>query len=107
MRHLLIFVGVITGLYAIVSSYDNRYDLTTVFASISLLSFIGAAQFDPDKKLEDILENLDEEPNLQPVVQKQQKKSNALPPPSKRNIKFFNRYFSIEYVSIPQQISGA
>ena len=80
MRPLLIFVGVITGLYAIVSSYDNRYDLTTVFASISLLSFIGAAQFDPDKKLEDILENLDEEPNLQPVVQKQQKKSNALTP---------------------------
>jgi len=76
MRHLLIFVGVITGLYAIVSSYDNRYDLTTVFASISLLSFIGAAQFDPDKKLEDILENLDEEPNLQPVVKKEANTTN-------------------------------
>ncbi|MBQ4438253.1 hypothetical protein II898_05215 [bacterium] len=74
--------------------------MTTVFASISLLSFIGAAEFDPDKKLEDILENLDEEPNLQPVVKKEQKKSTGSPNFQNERLNFLINNFQT-YMSKP------
>ncbi|MBQ3367868.1 hypothetical protein IJG44_03080, partial [bacterium] len=63
-------LGVIIGICVIILVDAGRYDWAIICAVVSILTFIKAAQFDPDKKLEDILENLDQDkrngsPNFQ------------------------------------------
>ena len=74
MKSVWGFLGVIIGICVIILVDAGRYDWAIICAVVSILTFIKAAQFDPDKKLEDILENLDQDE----VVRKEQKVRNSL-----------------------------